>query len=460
MKGCLMTYCRQYMSRLISIFILLGIAAAITPALYAAQTISADNPAFHYAGRVDDTDPSNVHLSWPATRIEIQFSGSELEILLSEQSDVNKYNILIDGQVIETITTQSGTDRHQISGSLSSGNHSLTIFKITESAESHSTFSGIVIADGASVAAVQKNPSRKIEFIGDSHTAGFALGGDWGLDDASKSYAVPASEDLNAEYRLIAISGMGIVRNYGEDGATSDATIPDYFMRTSVNEPFPQWDFSEWKPDIVVVNAGVNDFAEINDPGATVASDQNFTDGYRDFLTTIRTAYPGVQLVLVSPYDRCGSGTHAKEVIDAVYDAEVNSGFTDVHSFTYPNYHRDKFEVCHPSVSYNAEIAEALVAVINSIEVNVRYPYRVAGGYEAMFSSRLDRSRNTLILADANTGIRSLELVRGDGSIVRSWHDVRPSQALTIPSPATGTYFCRYELSNGYNGVSVIAAVR
>ncbi|MBD3321366.1 MAG: hypothetical protein GF350_09760 [Chitinivibrionales bacterium] len=440
------------------IFIFILMAAEGAAPLFAAQTITADDPAFYYAGRVDNSDPSNVHISWPATRIEIEFSGSDLSVLLSEQSDTNKYNIIVDGQHKQTIQTRPGKNSHQISTSLSSGTHSLIIFKITESSASYSTFSGIEIADGAPVAAAQNNYALRIEYIGDSHTAGFALGGGWGSDDASKSYAVLASEDLDAEYHLTAISGMGIVRNYGESGATSDTTIPDYFQRTSVNEPFPQWDFAAWKPQIVVVNGGVNDFAEINDPDATVADDQNFENGYRDFLTTIRAAYPGVHIILVSPYDRCGSGTHAKEAVDAVYDAEVYNGFTDVHSFTYPDYHRDKFNDCHPSVSYNSEIADALVDLINTIEVDVRYPYRIAGVYRPIFAPRLNRIRDMLII-DAEKGIRSLELVRSDGSIVRSWRDVNSSQTLAIPSLATGAYFCRYKLSNGNAGASAVAGM-
>src|SRR5258708_3902821 len=63
-------------------------------------------------------------------------------------------------------------------------------------------------------------PDRKIEFIGDSITAGYKIYGTASFEvaedhDARSSYAWQAGERLGAQVRLIAVTGRGIVHNYG-----------------------------------------------------------------------------------------------------------------------------------------------------------------------------------------------------------------------------------------------------
>jgi len=113
-------------------------------------------------------------------------------------------------------------------------------------------------------------PARKIEFLGDSITAGFcneckdgpALAGDHGQQYlASWDYQI--GELLDAQVHTVAWSGLGMVHNC----CGGNTTMPSIFGRTlaTVNRD-ATWDWSGWIPDALVVNLGTNDGSTVLDP--------------------------------------------------------------------------------------------------------------------------------------------------------------------------------------------------
>jgi len=114
--------------------------------------------------------------------------------------------------------------------------------------------------------------SMKIEFIGDSITSGEGSIGAKKEEDwipmwftSNNNYAVIASKELNADFRIISQSGWGVLCSWDNNPYCA---IPKYYEKIcgvvngkKNNElgAFKENDFEIWQPDIIVVNLGTND---------------------------------------------------------------------------------------------------------------------------------------------------------------------------------------------------------
>ncbi|MEZ4766461.1 MAG: GDSL-type esterase/lipase family protein [Calditrichia bacterium] len=105
---------------------------------------------------------------------------------------------------------------------------------------------------------------RKIEFIGDSITCGF------GNEAASETSFLLQQRMATGQFaaqsrpetgrgisRSFAFPGRGVHRNY--DGSRT-GLLPELFEQIYPQSP-KKWNFSQWQPDVAVINLGTNDFA-------------------------------------------------------------------------------------------------------------------------------------------------------------------------------------------------------
>ncbi|MEU4761660.1 SGNH/GDSL hydrolase family protein [Actinosynnema sp. NPDC023794] len=115
---------------------------------------------------------------------------------------------------------------------------------------------------------------RQIEFIGDSLTVGY--GNVSGTRDCNPeqlkrntntdvSYSALTARQLDADYQINGFSGLGMVRNVA--GISPDVTYRTYYDRALLNVDGDVWQNpGTWRPQIVVVNLGANDFSDLT-PG-------------------------------------------------------------------------------------------------------------------------------------------------------------------------------------------------
>jgi lysophospholipase L1-like esterase len=158
------------------------------------------------------------------------------------------------------------------------------LFKRTEAKVGEVAFMGF---DGAGeMLPAPPPPPRRIELIGDSITAGYGNEGPSAYctfnpyeENQWLAYGAVAARALGAEQHTIAWSGKTI----GE--------MTDYYERTLPDRADSKWDFTSWKPQLVVVNVGTNNFA-IVDPG-----EERFVRIYTKLVTRIRAAYPDALIV-------------------------------------------------------------------------------------------------------------------------------------------------------------------
>lgn len=300
---------------------------------------------------------------WANTQIEFNLNARQLELLIADGK--NDYNLFIDGKLDRIIST---TTSQSYAVSLSQGPHRVLLTKRTGPNFGAGQFKGIRLPQGGELLALPAAPTRKIEFIGDSHTVGYGNEGP-GLDckgvyrpyeNAYLSFAAITARSLGADSRSIAISGFGAVRNYADTNSTSPMPMPYYYNRTLMNRADLTWNFKAWLPDAVVIKLGTNDYSTQPYP-----SNQVFIQGIHDLINQVRNGY-GSQIRIFLVADNSISQPVAN--MQTAVQQQRSMGFERVH-FVQMNFPPQNQLGCdwHPAVAGAEAMASQLAAAIKPI---------------------------------------------------------------------------------------------
>jgi lysophospholipase L1-like esterase len=299
----------------------------------------------HTVGRLKTTD-AGVQYTWPGTYFEGRFRGTGVGLVLNDSN--NDYVVAVDGTTVATLVTP-GQVTHWVKD-LANGDHTVRLAKRTESPWAAGEFGGLVPAAGGAILAKPAARSRQIEFIGDSWTAGYgdmstsrdcASTGVTRNSNADAAFGALTARGLNADYQINAWSGMGMVRNY--NGQTPDTTFRTYYdtdlqaLWNSTAWPVP----STWKPKVVVIGLGINDFSTALNAGekwATVdALAADYRAAYLAFIDKLRTRYgAGTEIVLTYP-DLSYQTTAFADSIQQIVKTRHDGGDARVSSLYYDN---------------------------------------------------------------------------------------------------------------------------
>ncbi|PQJ20805.1 GDSL-type esterase/lipase family protein [Tenacibaculum sp. SG-28] len=298
-------------------------------------SIFPDNDAILYSGRFSFENPLTPSFSMSATSIKFNFSGTEVNGFFSSEGSSYLY-VIIDGKanpynrkVIKVSTTSKKP--FLLADKLPYGEHTLEIVKLNES-DTKVYFYGIEIK-GKGIGKKPKRAPVKLEFIGDSNTAGWSAWNayDKGKNAASESYfTFPGitARALNAEYSLIGASGSGIT-NYSSWNLTKN--YDQIHLKDSISAK-NTWDFTSnyWNfiPDAVIINLGANDHYP-------KAPKDSIKSNWKRFITAkLRKHYPKSHIVLANSY-----GWSFDEPTDYIHEviAELKaSGDTNVSFVKFP----------------------------------------------------------------------------------------------------------------------------
>jgi lysophospholipase L1-like esterase len=325
--------------------------------------VKVDDPNIEYIGRFDFSRPGIARFDWPGVQIRTDFSGTFCAIKLKDGH--NDYNILIDGKLIEVLRTSSDTI-YTIAENLKDSLHSLVITKRTEGANGMASFEGFILNKTDSLYPFVDKKKRKIEFIGDSFVAGLGSEGKTpdclfsrDTDNNYIAFGPVLARRLSADYSVIAISGIGIVRNDGDSTLTSKRPLPYYYDRACLNDTL-KWDFQKWQPDLVVIRLGNNDYWKKPYPVTNV-----FQKGYINFLKEIRSFYPEASILVFC--EPIGKDQHCNYISSAVTELKNELGDKKIW-FEELNIILDKQKDfgCkqHPNGSGHKKIADALEPII------------------------------------------------------------------------------------------------
>lgn len=267
------------------------------------QLIPADNANYLYTGRVDFADKKAPSISWTGTSIKANFTGTSLALKLDDQFGKNYFNIFIDGETQHpyVLEAKQGEQTYVISTALKAGNHTLEIYKRTEGEEGATAFKGLLLDKDAKLLAPPARPARRIEIYGDSITTGAGNeGADNGADHLLSeknnywAYGAITARNLNAELHTISQSGIGIMISW------FPFIMPQFYDQLSaVGNNDSQWNFSQWTPDLVVINLFQNDSWLVDrekrlQPAPT---DAQRVQAYINFVRSVRAKYPKAQII-------------------------------------------------------------------------------------------------------------------------------------------------------------------
>jgi len=281
----------KFMKKFFALLILLTLIGSNSYARH----IRPDNAAFVYLGRIEVNAPHPL-IAWQASSVAINFSGSEVAVGFSDMAGQVFFDVTVDSHT-QIIQARDGWLTLPLK--LKAGPHYLSLFKRSEASAGQVRFLGIKTDNNEKPLAASVNKHhKKFIFYGDSITAG-ACNEDGDSDqwetrkthNAAKSYAAYVANYFDAEYRNVAISGIGISMGY------QPYTVDQVWNRLYADPKAPLADLKQFQPDIVFVNYGEND-----DSFSTRQKQpfpKNWESRYLNFIDQLRVSYPNSQIVIL-----------------------------------------------------------------------------------------------------------------------------------------------------------------
>ena len=280
-------------------------------------------------GRADISNATQPRFSWSGTGFVARFSGTGLTARLNN-TGAFIFKAVVDGTPKATFTTTNGSADYALATGLSTGTHTVELYRQTEAGQGNSQLLSLTVA-GGSLSAPPPGPGRLIEVVGDSISAGYGALGTLNDSDCFvteshwDSFEAIAARAVGAEVSTIAASGHGMYRNYGGDMTD---TMPKIYARTLMNDTASVWSFAI-QPQAVVINLGTNDISNgKGDPGTP------FRDAYRGFVETVRAKYPGALIIcMIGPLLSGTELTTIQNHIRAVVQARNAAGDANIEYF-------------------------------------------------------------------------------------------------------------------------------
>ncbi len=256
--------------------------------------------------QADDEDSvpgrSEFVYQWPGTYFQAAFRGKALYFRTGNGRQ--GLRLTVDhGPAFALVSSHPSVYRVQ---GLARGSHTVRLAVVTESQAGAAQFYGFAVRAKDSLSP-SASEARQIEFIGDSYTVGYGNTSAtrscsseeiWATTDDAQAFGPVTAEHFGADYQVNAISGRGVVRNY--NGGKSD-TLPEVY-------PFVLFDKKQayedagWKPQVVVVGLGTNDFStplNVGEPWATrVELHTAYESTFIAFLNRLRERNPRALFVI------------------------------------------------------------------------------------------------------------------------------------------------------------------
>jgi hypothetical protein len=265
------------------------------------------NADIEYSGRIDTTKNNSADLYWSGSSVKINFEGESIFASLKDEKGGNYFNVIIDHDSVHILRPDTTVHPYLLASGLPPGKHTVEIFKRTEYTKGKTSFYNFLIKENAKLLLRSANRKRKIEFYGDSITAGYAVEDLTGGDSPDStytnnylSYAALTARHYDADYRCICRSGIGVTISWFKE------TMPDIYDRLIPTDSASTWNFANYAPDVIVVNLFQNDSWLVNLPnhqsfkkkfGTEAPADDFFINAYKKFISQIRSHYPNANIV-------------------------------------------------------------------------------------------------------------------------------------------------------------------
>lgn len=302
---------------------LIAICLSHNSQVLAATRIQANHPDISYMGRIHWDEQGRGLFNYPGTTALLRFEGTALDMETSPGS--GKFIVEIDNGQPQQIVYTPTDSLLTIARNLPDTIHTARITYAIEGYEFNPQFRSFIV-EGKLLPANEKH-NVKIEFIGNSITCGYGIednnkdnGFSYDTENHTLTYAYQAARELNADFNVVARSGIGIYRNYGSPIEGDTKTMPLEYDYTLLYNHDYKWDHSSFHPDIICINLGTNDTSE----GKYDIS--LYERHYRDFLAHLRQLHPDSKIVLLTGCMLQEPAlTDVKEVLDRLAQEDPNT---------------------------------------------------------------------------------------------------------------------------------------
>jgi hypothetical protein len=320
----------------------------------------------HVGGRTvtNPGDAARHTYSWPGVYFEARFAGPTVRVDVDD--DQNTLHVLVDGELM--IVLPRAGRRSLVLRDLGDGEHAVRVETISETQGPTGAFLGFFVPDAAS-ARPRPEYSDLIEFIGDSNMVGYgntSPGRECTTEEirdttnTSLAFSPNVAKHFNADYRMIASSGFGMVRNYAnkEPGLTMPV-LYDYALH---DPDGPTWTAGD-PADVIVIRLGSNDFSTpIGDDEAWAHPDAlhaDFRQTYTAFVERLQREQGPARFVLI---------------VDPELEADLQSvragleerGIGHVTVLVLPKLERSACDY-HFSINDHAKVASLLIDLLSGI---------------------------------------------------------------------------------------------
>lgn len=338
-----------------------------------------DAPELSYTGRVDMRNPKKPEFVFPATSLQFRFHGKAAVLTVSNRRAYwqNSVGAIIDGQQKSFPLNDAGETVLQLLDEAEDADHEIMIFKRMDSCH-EMVLEALELSRGSVLLPPPEKPNRRIEVYGDSVSAGeVSEAVDYvGKEDPEHngeysnswySYSWMTARKLGAQIHDIAQGGIALLDNTGWFNA------PDYIgMETAWDKvhynpqfgPATNWDFSLYRPQLVIVAIGQNDnhpedYMKEEPNGAKA---QNWKKHYEAFLRKLRSTYPQAHIVCITTllWHDANWDAAIEEVCSSLQDEKITH-----HLFT----RNGKGTPGHQRIPEAEEMSDELCAYIESLNI-------------------------------------------------------------------------------------------
>ncbi|WP_031428268.1 SGNH/GDSL hydrolase family protein [Flavimarina sp. Hel_I_48] len=271
-----------------------------------ATFFNAAQQEFSYSGRTEIMNDSVQALISPAAHVVFQAEGDSITLLIGAQGEPHDFVVVeVNGQYKDRYEVQKDSV-NRITIALPEGkNNEVGVYKATEASNGPILFYG---AEAEKIASFDPKTVATIEFIGDSITCGFGADtedipcdtGEWyDQHNAYLAYGPRAARALNAGYRLNAVSGMGMYRNWNDE---DQPVMGDVYATTYLDgNADKKWNFSGKSPDLVSIALGTNDLSDGEGEKERKPFDpEKYTSAYVALVQRIFNRNPDTKLALLT----------------------------------------------------------------------------------------------------------------------------------------------------------------
>jgi len=331
-----------------------------------------------YAGRISFTNPERPAWNYPGVQIVAAFEGTSLKMMAKPNSGY--FVAQIDGAEPFKVAFRGAKDSVvTLATALPDTLHTVRLMYAIEGYEMYPEFWGFILDSGRQLVDAPALPSRKIEFIGNSITCGYGNEGtdknehfEYETENHYYSYASITARKLNAQHWVVARSGIGAYRNYGEAKTGSPRScMPVQYEYTGYaldldlrQEPTflsEKWDFNRYQPDVVCINLGTNDLSTRNYDLTLLKQ------GYQKLYKMVREHNPKAKIVFLT-----GSMLYnqelkeAKRLLDTLMAEAHHAGDREVYRFDMTQIMGDEGygNDYHPNVWQDEKMAGELTAYL------------------------------------------------------------------------------------------------